>query len=413
MTSVYGTVAGIDVHKKWLYVVIAPEEGSPSQWERLRTGSTATELSALAERLERAGVRTVVMESTAQYWRPVWAALEERFQLRLAQAQSNAAPHGRKTDYGDATRLIKRLRAEDLRLSFVPGAEQRGCRLLTRTRVHYREDLTRLRNRLEGLLEECRIKISGVLSDLLGASGRRMLRALANGQTDPQQLAALGDDKLRASREELAQALEGRLTPVHRLLIRQCLDQIEALEDQIADLDKTLEQVQGPHQSVLGRLCAIPGVAVAAAREILAELGPTAQTFPTAGHAASWIGVCPGRRESAGYSRSDACAKGNRYMRRVLNQCAWAAVRTKGSYFENLFRRLVPRLGVSKAIWAVAHRMLRLIWAILHKGIEYQDRGPLARDAAHLKRMLERNIRALRKLGIDIQLTVTAAGATG
>jgi hypothetical protein len=270
------------------------------------------------------------LESTAQYWKPVWAALEGEFTLLLAQARSNAAPHGRKSDYADATRLMKRLWADDLRLSFVPEAEQRSWRLLTRTRVQHTREITRLRNRIEGLLEECRIKISGLLSDLLGASGRRMLRALiASKTTDPQQLAGLADKRLRAAPEELEQALNGQVGPVHRLLLGQLLDEIELLEDRMAKLD-------------------------------------------------------------------------------VLNQCAWAAVRSKDTYWQHLFRRLTPRLGVNKALWAVAHRILRVIWLVLHEGVEYRERGPCAPDPERLRRRIERMLYELRKRGVHFQLTAVA-----
>jgi transposase len=400
--------AGIDVHKKWLYVVIGFENLPEDQFQRMRVGSTSRELEQLGEQLQTAGVQTVVMESTANYWKPVWAALEGKFRLLLAQARSNAAPHGRKTDFGDATRLVKRLWAGDLRLSFVPEEEQRGWRMLTRTRVEYTRDIAQTRNRLEALLEECRIKIAGLLSDLVGASGRRMMRALAAGQTDARQIAALGDKRLQATPAELEEALKGHLTVVHRLMLTQHLDRIEALEDDLAGLDKALVEAQRAHQDTVRRLCAIPGVAVTAAQVILAELGPTAASFPTAANAASWVGVCPGRKETGGVSYSDACAKGNRHMRRILNQCAWAAVRAKQSFFQHLFQQLIPRMGVEKAIWTIAHRLLRIIWIVLHKGVEYEERGPKGQQAEYLKRRLERTARALRRCGIDVQITIPA-----
>jgi len=406
MSLEYGKVAGIDVHKKWLYVVIAPEGTSDGEFRRIRTGSTTRELQTLADQLYLAGVQTVVMESTAKYWRPVWAALEGGFRLFLAQAQSNAAPHGRKTDFGDAIRLVKRLCAGDLRLSYVPEREQREWRLLTRTRVSYQRDIVQLRSRVEGLLEECRIKLSGYLSDLFGVSGRRMLRKLAEGETDPEQLAALADSKVRASQQQLADALNGQLTDTQRLLLRHTLDRLETVQGQIADLEQQLAVAMRPHLEVIRRLCIIPGISVTAAYQIIAELGPAAERFLSAAHAASWIGVCPGRKESAGECYSNACAKGNPFLRRVLNQCAWAAVRAKGSYAHSLFRRLVPRLGVKKAIWAVAHYLLKVSWLVLHNGVEYQERGKLANVTEALKRKLDSTARALRRLGLNVQINI-------
>jgi transposase len=346
MNSAYRSVAAIDVHKKWLYVVVGRPEAAEREFTRCRTGSTTPELARLADWLHQQGVSTVVMESTAQYGKPVWAALEQEFTLLLAQARSNAAVRGRKSDYADALRLVKRLWAEDLRLSFVPDAE-----------------------------------------------------------TDPQALAALADRRLRATRAELEQALDGRLGAVPRLLLGQLLEQIEVLESHMTHIDQCLlHQLEGQRE-VIRRLCAVPGIGIESAQTIVAELGPQAAAFPTAAQAASWVGVCPGRNESAGHSVSDASPKGNRAMRRVLNQCAWAAVRTKDTYWQHLFRRLTAKIGVNRALWAVAHRMLRLVWMILHDGIEYQELGPCGPDPDRMRRRIERMLTELRKRGIHFQLT--------
>jgi transposase len=410
MNSEYKKVAGIDVHKSVLYVVIGDQDSSPSSWKRKRCGATTSELNDLADWLEAEQVSTIVMESTALYWRPVWLALEKRFRLLLAQARSNPAPRGRKSDYGDTIRLIKRLGSDDLRLSFVPDAEQRDWRLLTRTRVEYGRQIIRLRNRLEGLLEEGRIKLSGLLSDLLGVSGRRILRALADGETDPDKLAELRTGRLQASRDEFVRALAGQLRPTCRLLLKQHLEQIEKLEQCIEELDQQLSQKLQTYQATLERLCEMPGLAASSAEQIIAEIGVTAATFPSPGQLAAWVGVCPGREESAGVSKSDASPKGNRFMRRILNQCAWAAARTHGSFFETLFNRLVPRLGVSKAIWAVAHRILRVIWRLLHLGERYQEKGLLAHQAETFERRFRRLQRQMSALGYRLQLTPPPAG---
>lgn len=322
---------------------------------------------------------------------------------RAAKPGSNPAPYGRKSDFADAERLIKRLSSDELRLSFVPDAEQRGWRLLTRTRVQYGRDMIRRRNRLEGLLEECQIKLSRLLSDLLGVTGRRILRALAEGETDAQKLADLRVGRLQANEQEFLHALQGQVRPACRLLLTQCLDQLEGAERQIEQLDRELALLLRQHQAVIVRMCEMPGLALSAAEQILAEVGPAAARFPTPGHLASWVGVCPGRHESAGKSSNDASPKGNRDLRRILNQCAWAAVRTKNSYFASLFRRLTPRLGVRKALWAVAHRFLRILWRILHEGDRYQERGPLSQPPKVLERRFRRLARELTTLGYHIQ----------
>lgn len=312
---------------------------------------------------------------------------------------------GRKTDYADATRLVKRLSSDDLKLSFVPDGEQRDWRALTRTRVEYGRDIIRWRNRIEGILEEGGIKISSFLSDILGVSGRRMLRHLVVGDRDAQELAALGVGRLSASREELAEALDGRLRASHRLLLEQHLDHIESLERQIRQIDQALDHALAAQRDAIARICEVPGIAANSAQQILAEIGPAAASFPSSPQLASWVGVCPGREESAGVSRSDASAKGNRSMRRILNQCAWGAVRTKGSHFEALFHRWVPRLGVSKAIWAVAHRVLHVIWRILHLGECYRELGPLALDPISIQRRFRRLARQMSSLGYSVQFT--------
>ena len=394
MNSVYGKIAGIDVHKKWLYVVAGDK--------RQRFGSTVLELEELSHWLEQEQVNTVVMESTALYWKPVWIALRGLFQQYLAQAQSNRARAGRKQDFRDAERLIRRLAAQELDLSFVPEPEQQEWRMLTRQRVEYSQQLTRVRNHIEALLEEARIKISGYLSDLLSLSGRRMLKALSLGENDPATLAQLADPRVRATQEELAAALTGHMTALQRLLLRQDLSTIELLEQHMEEVSAELTRSLEQHTAAIERLCEIPGVGVSAAEQILAEVGPTAATFPTQAHLSSWAGLCPGREESAGVSQSNTCPKGNRSLRRILSQVAWSAVRMKNSFFQCLFRRLTPRLGVQKAIWAVAHRILRVIWIVLHRGESYRELGPLAGNPQHIQRKLRRMVRELTHFGYQI-----------
>jgi transposase len=404
------SVAGIDVHKSLLVVVVGRADRPERQWKRCKFGATTEELRRLAEWLQQEAVREVVMESTAQYWKPVWMALEKGFQVHLAQALSTKGPRGRKSDYRDATRLVKRLLSDDLTLSYVPDAEQRRWRLLTRTRYQITRDRVRLRNQIEGLLEEGQIKLSSVVSDLLGASGRRILKALARGETDPAKLAALGDEHLRVSTRDLQAALGGQLHPTHQVLLRLGLDRLELMEQHLAKVDAEIAQALAVHQPVVERLCQVPGISVQSAQQILAEVGPQAAAFDSAPQLASWVGVCPGRQESAGESTSNRSAKGNRPLRRVLNQVAWAAVRCKGSFFQALFRRWVPRLGVKKAIWAVAHREARLIWKVLHEGVSYEERGPQPLTPHALRRRRSRLLRELRQLGYEVTVSPCLAG---
>lgn len=400
-------VAGIDVHKAMLAVVIMSvnREGEPA-FERRKFGAGAQQLRELSDGLAAEGVQEAVMESTAQYWRPVWQELEGRLQLHLAQAHSNRAPQGRKRDFADAERLVKRHLAGELILSFVPGPEQRLWRTMTRTKHQLRRERVRLQNQLEAFLEDARIKLSTQVSDLLGLSGRRILEALAEGQTDAAALAGLASRGLRATPEQLGDALAGARTlgQPHRQLLKLFLERLALLDTQIEKLDQTIAEALRQHEQAVVRLAEMPGLGVDSAQQIIAEVGPTAASFPSPAQMASWVGVCPGREESAEVSRSDRSPKGNRQMRRLLNQAAHAAVKAKGCSSERLYRRLVMKLGHFKAIWAVAHRICRIAWKILHQGVEYEEFGQRPNPVAVRKRA-NRLMRELRNLGYQVEVT--------
>jgi len=413
-------IAGIDVHKKVLAVVVSDVEvDGEHQFERRMFGSNPEQLRSLAAWLVEQEAEEVVMESTAQYWKPVWEALERYWKplrekregarrrsgtLHLAQAQSNRGRRGRKNDFRDAERLVKRLVARELTLSFVPDAEQRLWRTVTRKKYQLRRDVVRLHNQLESLLEEAHIKLSSLVSDLLGASARRMLKALADGETNPAALAALADQKLRATPEQLCDALGActDLKPVYRRLLKMALEQLQFLEQQIGQLDQELATLLHPHQDAVQRLAEVPGLGVDSAQQIIAEVGSTAATFPSEKQLSSWVGTCPGDEESAGVNYSHRSPKGNRHMRRILNQTANAATRTKGSIFDIVYRRSVTRLGHNQAIGAIAHRQCRLIWLILHQGVRYEERGPAVNKQSKQRRTWKM-IRQLRSLGYRIQ----------
>jgi transposase len=359
------------------------------------------------------------MESTAQYWKPVWGALERHWQpacqqredarptsgrLHLAQAQSNRARHGRKNDFADAERLVKRLLANELTLSFVPAVEQRLWRTVMRTKYQLRCNQVQVQNRLEALLEEAHIKLSSLVSDLLGTSGRRMLNALANGETDPAALAALAHYTLRATPEQLCDALDASrdLHPLYRRLIKTALENWERIETQITELEREMAALLDPYQDQVERLAEIPGLGVDSAQQVIAEVGATAATFPSAGELASWVGACPGEDESAGVNHSRRSPKGNRPMRRILNQAANAAVKLKGSIFALLYRRYVTRLGHNQTIGIIVHRLCRLVWKILHEGVRYEEHGPAVSQKSKRDRAA-RMIRELRNLGYRIE----------
>jgi len=388
---------------------------------RRRFDTSPSELRALAEWLLSEEVEVVVMESTAQYWRPVWEVLERVWtpgrravpgagaqsgSLHLAQAKSNRGPRGRKRDFPDAERLVKRLVAQELTLSFVPDPEQRLWRTVMRRKYQLTRNRVQVHNRLEALLEEAHLKLSSLVSDLLGLSARRMLQAVADGETEPARLAALADRRMRATPDQLCDAFSAcaDLNPVYRRLIHLALEELRLVESQSAQLDHEMAQLLRAHQAAVQRLAEVPGFGVDSAQQVIAEVGASAESFPSAKQLSSWVGVCPGDKESAGVSYSHRSPLGNRPMRRLLNQAAHAAVKTKGSIFQLVYRRLVPRLGHAQAIWAVAHRLCRLLWKILHQGVHYEERGPeVSRERA--QRRAAKMIRELRSLGYRIEPT--------
>jgi len=399
------TVAGIDVHKKVLMVVVVRLEASQPEWQpqQRRFGTTSSELHRLSVWLREQGVGEAVMESTAQYWKPVWYELEPQMGLQLAQAFSNRAPRGRKHDFKDAERLVRRLVAEELTLSFVPPPEQRAWRTLTRMKVQLARDRVRLHSQLECLLEEMRLKLSSVISDLLGVSGRRILQAPAEGETDPKKLAELGDQRLHCTNEQLRDALTAKPEPMHQQLLALYLERLRLLDEQIAKLNAMTAQAMHAHQDAVVRLAEVPGFGVDSAQQVIAEVGPQASSFPSPAQLSSWVGTCPGQQESAEHNHSGRSAKGNKYMRRLLTEAAQAAVKAKGSHWQITFRRLLPRLGYKQALWAIAHRLCRLVWKILHDGVAYLERGS-QRDPKARRQRAQTLLRALRKLGYQVEL---------
>ncbi len=412
-------LAAVDVHKKMLAVVIADVavEGN-YEFERRKFSATPAQFQSLAEWFVERGVEEVVMESTAQYWRPVWATLERYWKpvvqkregagpksgtLHLCQAKSNKGPKGRKNDYGDGERMVKRLVAQELTLSFVPDPEQRLLRTVTRRRYQLTRAKVGFKNQLESLLEQAHLKLSSFVSDLLGVSARRMLKAIAKGETDPAALAAMADRNLRATPEQLRDALGAcaEMNGVFRRLIQMALDELDVVESHIEKLNQEAMELLKGQEEVVERVAQIPGFGVASALQVIAEVGIDATAFPSEKALASWVGVCPGNEESAGESQSTRSPKGNRHMRRLLNEAAQSAVKVQGGVFDVTFRRLLPRMGYKPAIWAIAHRLCRVLWIILHKRVRYEERGPAV--SAKSKRVrTQRMIRELRKLGYQV-----------
>lgn len=286
-------------------------------------------------------------------------------------------------------------------MSFVPGAEQRQMRELTRRNAQLNRELVRIQNHIESLLEPARIKLSSVISDLFGATGRRILEALAEGESNPEKLAGLADDRIRCSRDRLADALRGSLTPMHRRLLKQMLQDAALAEAQKKELEEMTGELMRPHSGAIQRLTRVPGIRLRTAEDVIAEIGPDARAFAGAARLASWVGACPGREESAGYNHSARCAKGNMSLRRALCEAAQAAVHTKNCRFQQKFKRLLPRLGYAKAIWAIVRLLCIVIWNILHQGADYIEYGGQTTLGA-IRRRAQRLNKELRAAGLSM-----------
>lgn len=402
----YHCIAGIDVHKKMLAVMVRKARGEAAEYNQRKFGTTRSEIAHLAAWLQAQGVSEVAMESTAQYWRPVWYGLERHFRLHLTHPLRTRAPRGRKRDFRDAQRLADRWYSGDLEESFIPGAGQRSWRWLTRTRVQLKRKLGVIRNQVEGILEQGGIKLSAVASDIFGVSGWAMLERMARGETDVELLLGEARGALRKKKAQLQEALAGQLEPVYRMLLRQHMAQVRLLREQVEEINLVLAESMRTHVQALHRLSGIPGVDLYAAEELLAEIGPEAAAFPSAEQLASWIGICPGSKESAGINYSRRSAKGNRYLRGLLCQIAWAALRTKDTFFAGLFARLKPRLQAKGAMWAVAHRIAKLIWLILHQRVDYNEKGAAPPNPRTLMRKLRNLVRDFGRQGLDITVCV-------
>jgi transposase len=409
MEVLYRCCAGLDVHKATVVAcLLRTAEGGRSSKE-LRTFGTMTEdLLALADWLQAAGCTHVAMESTGVFWKPVYNILEGQCALLVANAAHIRAVPGRKTDVKDAEWIADLLRHGLLRASFIPDRPQRELRDLTRTRTTLVDERSAAVNRLQKVLEDANLKLAGVATDVAGVSGRAILAALLAGETDPARLAELAKGRLRAKRSDLERALSGRLTAHHRLLLTTHLAHIDFLDEEIARLSAAIAERLRPLEDELARLDTIPGVDRQTAEVLLAEIGAEMARFPTAGHLASWAGMCPGNHESAGKRRSGKTRKGSTWLRRALTEAAHGAARTKQrgrSALAGDYRRLVARRGKKKAAIAVGHRILVIAYHVLRDRQEYREPTPLALDEHRRHRARNRAIDQLRQLGFEVTLT--------
>lgn len=406
MDIVYACCAGFDVHKDTVVVTVRRRLDDGKVRHQTRTYGTMTEqVLELGDWLEAEGVTHLAMESTGVYWKPVWNLLEERFQILLVNAQHIKHVPGRKTDVKDSEWIAQLLQCGLLRGSFVPPPPQRDLRELTRQRRQLVQAKAAVANRIQKVLEDANIKLGSVATDVLGVSGRDMLRALIAGETDPVKLAELARRKLRAKIPALRLALQGRVTEHHRFLLGLLLDELTHLESLIERLTARITEVlPAPFAEAGRRLATIPGIDVRAAENILAEIGVDMEVFPTAAHLASWTGMCSGQRESAGKRQSGRTRKGNQWLRTTLVQVAWAASHTKHTYLSSQYRRLAARRGKKRALVAVGHTILVMIYHLLQNGTSYSELGADYFDRLDTDRLTRTLVRRLERLGHEVVL---------
>jgi len=404
MEVLYERCAGLDVHKNEVVACVRIGSGTTGTREHRRFRTTTAGLLELKDWLMSLQCTHAVMEATGVYWKPVWHVLEDGIELVLANARHVKNVPGRKSDMNDASWLADLLAHGLIRGSFVPPQPVRELRDLTRTRRQLVRERVQHEQRIEKVLEDANLKLSSVLTDTLGQSGRRILDALVAGESNPVPLAALASDRVKATDQELTAALTGRPTDHHRFLLKLHLSQIDALDDAIETLDAQIERCLNPFRWAADQLDVVPGIGWAAAASIVAEIGTDMSRFPTASHLVSWAGLCPRLDESAGKKRNSRIRDGNPWLKSLLVQCALAAARKKDSYYRSLFQRIKARRGAKKAAIAVAASLLTAIYHIIKNGVVYQDLGASFLERRDKNIIARHLLKRLSALGFSVEV---------
>ena len=405
MDVVYTHCCGLDIHKKTVVACLITNTKGPEPVKTTRTFRTTTaDLLALADWLQQAGCTHVAMESTGVYWRPVYNLLEGQFELLVVNAQHIKAVPGRKTDVKDAAWLAELLRHGLLRGSFIPSQPQRQLRELTRYRSTLVQEHARTLNRLQAVLEDANLKLASVVTDIYGVSARAMLEAILAGERDVATLADLARGRLRTKRDQLKEALEGRVTAHHSFLLTEHLSTLEYLDEAIARVSGEIDQRLTADQEAIALLDTIPGGGQRAAEILLAEIGSDMSRFPSAKHLASWAGMCPGNHESGGKRLSGKTRKGKRWLRQILVEIAHVASKTKNTYLAAQYRRIAARRGKKRALIAVGHTILIIVYMMLTRRQPYQDLGAAYFDQREQHRVERRLVQRLERLGYKVSL---------
>ena len=410
MEIVYKRCCGLDVHKKVIVACLIIVNAAGKAEKQIRSFGTMTQdILALIDWLKAAQCTHVAMESTGVYWKPIYNLMEGQFELLVVNAQHIKTVPGRKTDVKDAEWIADLLQHGLLKGSFIPPAPQRELRELTRYRTSLVQERARMINRLQKVLEDTNVKLTSVVTDVMGVSARSMLEAILGGQTDPKALAELARGRMREKKEQLERALQGTFKSHHRFLVAEHLSHIDYLDDSISRVSGEIEQRLRPFDLEVEIMDAVPGINRRVAEGLLAELGTDLKAhFPTSDHISSWAGMCPGNNESAGKRKSGKTRKGSPWLRQILIEAAQGASRSKNSYLAAQYHRLAARRGKKKALVAVGHSILVIVYNLLTRKQEYKDLGLNYFDERDRQAVKNRLVRRLERLGYEVSLTSIA-----